>query len=61
MKVLAYTIAVLIFLINQARAAEKMNVLLIISDDLRCELGCYGSADGQDAESGPAGRIWCAI
>ncbi|MAT73407.1 MAG: sulfatase [Planctomycetaceae bacterium] len=27
-----------------AAAAEPMNVLLIISDDLRCEMGCYGSA-----------------
>ena len=26
-----------------APASEKMNVLLIISDDLRAELGCYGS------------------
>src|SRR3954447_24305793 len=26
-----------------AHAAEKLNVLLIISDDLRPELGCYGS------------------
>lgn len=25
-------------------AAERMNVLLIVSDDLRSELGCYGSA-----------------
>ena len=26
-----------------ALAAEQMNVLLIISDDLRPELGCYGA------------------
>jgi iduronate 2-sulfatase len=43
MKVLAYTIALLMFLVVQARAADKMNVLLIMADDLRCELGCYGS------------------
>lgn len=30
-------------LLVQARAAEKMNVLLIISDDMRNELGCYAS------------------
>lgn len=29
---------------SPARAAEKMNVLLIISDDMRTELGCYASA-----------------
>src|SRR5215472_8207584 len=27
----------------RAHAAERLNVLLIISDDLRPELGCYGS------------------
>lgn len=31
-------------LMVQAHAAQKMNVLLIISDDLRTELGCYASA-----------------
>lgn len=30
-------------LLVQAFAAEKMNVLLIISDDMRAELGCYAS------------------
>src|SRR5690242_9186339 len=30
-----------------AQAAEKLNVLLIISDDLRPELGCYGSPLGK--------------
>ena len=30
-----------------AVAAEKLNVLLIISDDLRPELGCYGSPLGK--------------
>jgi iduronate 2-sulfatase len=30
-----------------AAAAEKMNVLFIISDDLRAELGCYGSEIAQ--------------
>jgi arylsulfatase A-like enzyme len=30
-----------------AHAAEKLNVLLIISDDLRPELGCYGSPLGK--------------
>ena len=28
-------------------AAERMNVLFIISDDLRCDLGCYGSTIAQ--------------
>src|SRR5262249_5897729 len=28
----------------QSPAAKPLNVLLIISDDLRCELGCYGVA-----------------
>jgi iduronate 2-sulfatase len=32
-----------VFLSGHARAAEKMNVLLIISDDMRNELGCYAS------------------
>lgn len=32
-----------VLLLVQARAAEKMNVLLIISDDMRNELGCYAS------------------
>lgn len=34
----------LIALLMQAHAAEKMNVLRIISDDMRNELGCYASA-----------------
>jgi len=28
-------------------AAEKPNILLIIADDLNCELGCYGSANAK--------------
>lgn len=44
MKILAYSLALIAFFLPLARAAEKMNVLLIISDDLRTELGCYGSA-----------------
>jgi iduronate 2-sulfatase len=43
MKILTYSLAIAVFFLSQARAAEKMNVLLIISDDLRNELGCYGS------------------
>jgi arylsulfatase A-like enzyme len=35
------------FVCAGASAAEKMNVLFIISDDLRTELGCYGSEIAQ--------------
>jgi iduronate 2-sulfatase len=43
MKILAYALAFIVFFLPLARAAEKMNVLFIISDDLRTELGCYAS------------------
>ncbi len=37
-------LAVLLFLAAPAIAAEKPNVLFIVSDDLNVNLGCYGSA-----------------
>lgn len=40
MKAICLILSALIF---PAQAAEKMNVLLIISDDMRNELGCYAS------------------
>jgi arylsulfatase A-like enzyme len=43
MKILASTLAFIVCFLPPARAAEKMNVLFIISDDLRTELGCYAS------------------
>jgi arylsulfatase A-like enzyme len=43
MKFLAYALALVVCFLPLARAAEKMNVLFIISDDLRTELGCYAS------------------
>lgn len=36
--------ALLLTTLNSAPAAEKLNVLLIISDDLRDTVGCYGNA-----------------
>lgn len=42
MKRISVAVLTIIFLVR-ASAAEKMNVLLIISDDLRTELGCYAS------------------
>ncbi len=43
MKTKVMTLCMGLFLFNIAPASEKMNVLLIISDDLRPELGCYGA------------------
>ena len=43
---LARTVAVIAILVvaDAASSAERTNVLLIVADDLRAELGCYGSS-----------------
>src|SRR6267378_87385 len=39
---LRFLFSALILLITSASAADKPNVLFIVSDDLNCSLGCYG-------------------
>jgi hypothetical protein len=43
MKRIALLFAVICFLAPRVFAADKLNVLFIVSDDLRPELGCYGN------------------
>src|SRR6478672_3254167 len=46
-RMLRFSFGLLVATTTSAFAAGRLNVLLIIADDLNCRLGCYGAAEAK--------------